>query len=294
MSGETLNYKKHLSLRVGQYCQVHEDDTPRNSQTPRNQGAICLGPSGNLQGGFKFMSLTTMQTIVRRRWDAIPMPDTVIDRVNLLGKDQPELFTFTDRKSRRIGDVELPGVDGDENETPQIADEDATAAEIVDLDIHPEQEAAQELDPNPIERETIEVPTVHDDEAQVIDEPAQVPYVPAPAMQEPIEGPSEIPGVVPEPIEGPGEIPGVRRSTRVRTQTKQAYIPSMSGSSKYAYAVTQLESKGALYPDAHMFFNDSIPQEEPDVVVAVMTQLSLKAGLKSSGVEKPKRQRIQR
>jgi hypothetical protein len=23
MSGETLNYKKHLSLQVGQYCQVH-------------------------------------------------------------------------------------------------------------------------------------------------------------------------------------------------------------------------------------------------------------------------------
>jgi hypothetical protein len=27
MSGETLNYKKHLSLQVGQYCQVHEEDT---------------------------------------------------------------------------------------------------------------------------------------------------------------------------------------------------------------------------------------------------------------------------
>jgi hypothetical protein len=42
-------------------------------------------------------------------------------------------------------------VDGDENETPQIAEEDATEAEIVDLDIHPEQETVQELDQNPIE-----------------------------------------------------------------------------------------------------------------------------------------------
>jgi hypothetical protein len=24
MSGETLDYKKHLSLQIGQYCQVHE------------------------------------------------------------------------------------------------------------------------------------------------------------------------------------------------------------------------------------------------------------------------------
>jgi hypothetical protein len=35
MSGETLNYRKHLSLQVGQNCQVHDEDTPRNSQSPR-------------------------------------------------------------------------------------------------------------------------------------------------------------------------------------------------------------------------------------------------------------------
>jgi len=27
MSGETLDYKKHLSLQIGEYCQVHEEDT---------------------------------------------------------------------------------------------------------------------------------------------------------------------------------------------------------------------------------------------------------------------------
>jgi hypothetical protein len=55
MSGETLDYKKHLRLQIGQYYQVHEEDTPHNSQRPRTKGAISLGPSGNLQGGFKFM-----------------------------------------------------------------------------------------------------------------------------------------------------------------------------------------------------------------------------------------------
>jgi hypothetical protein len=90
MAGETFDYKKHLSLQLGQYCQVHEDGTPRNSQLPRTQGAIYLGPSGNLQGGFKFINLTTAKTISRRSWDIIPMPQTVIDRVNILGKDQPE------------------------------------------------------------------------------------------------------------------------------------------------------------------------------------------------------------
>jgi hypothetical protein len=37
MSGETLDFKKHLCLQLGQYCQVHEEDTPRNSQISRTQ-----------------------------------------------------------------------------------------------------------------------------------------------------------------------------------------------------------------------------------------------------------------
>ena len=35
MSGEMLDYKKHLHLQLGQYCQVHEEDAPRNSLRPR-------------------------------------------------------------------------------------------------------------------------------------------------------------------------------------------------------------------------------------------------------------------
>jgi hypothetical protein len=78
MTGETLNYKKHLSLQFGEYCQVHQEDTPRNSQLPRTIGAICLGPTGNVQGGFYFMSLQSGLKISRRSWDRIPMPNTVI------------------------------------------------------------------------------------------------------------------------------------------------------------------------------------------------------------------------
>jgi hypothetical protein len=82
MSRETLDFKKHLSLQIGQYCQVHEEDTPRNSQVARTKGAISLGPSGNLQASFKFMALNSGKKIVRSSWDVIPMPDVVINRVN--------------------------------------------------------------------------------------------------------------------------------------------------------------------------------------------------------------------
>jgi hypothetical protein len=86
---------------------VHEESTPRNSQLPRTQGS-----SGNLLDGFKFITLGSGQKIVRRSWDAIPMPDIVTARVNALGTDQPEQLIFTDRHGRLIGDFDDATMDG--------------------------------------------------------------------------------------------------------------------------------------------------------------------------------------
>ena len=60
------------------------------------------------------MSLTTGAAVTRYGWDPIPMPSSVISRVNRLGKDQTELLLFTDRKGRLIGKAEPTGVDGEE------------------------------------------------------------------------------------------------------------------------------------------------------------------------------------
>ena len=208
ISGETLDYKKHLSLQIGQYCQVHKENTPRNSQSPRTMGAISLGSSGNLQGGFKFMSLATSKKIIRRSWDVIPTPDTVIARVNALGADQPQQMIFTDQHGRPIGDVEIPGVDyeeeeADETELPEImhqpgADDielpgvdvpglgnknpDPQIVEIDDLDMLPP-------DPDLIELEVVVTPPLA--------APPE-PEAPPPIVQQPVDAPQ------------------VRRSTRVR------------------------------------------------------------------------------
>ena len=53
--------------------------------------------------------------------------------------------------------------------------------------------------------------------------------------------------------------------------------------SRYAYAAAQLEHQGVLNPDAHMFVQMDFYQAEPDVAAAIMTQLSLKAGMKKWG-----------
>jgi hypothetical protein len=211
MSGETLYFNKHLSLQISQYCQVHEEDTPQNSQVARTKGAISIGPSGNLQGGFKFMALNSDKKIVQCSWDVIPLPDVVINRINELGKDQPRLMMFTDRHGRLIGDMEIPGVDSTEDEDdyfPGVAPVIADAIEIPGVDVA----GPEAFDEVPAPQNEIYDPDdiPHDDPAPIEVSPAQA--VPVPA-----------------PVAPPAET-GLRMSTRVRTQSSQGYTPSMTGS----------------------------------------------------------------
>ena len=77
-----------------------------------------MGPSINIQVRFNLMSLRSMENITKQSWDMIPMPDTVIDWINIFGRYQQEILVFTDCKNRIIGDydVNLTGVDGDGDE----------------------------------------------------------------------------------------------------------------------------------------------------------------------------------
>ncbi len=81
MSGKVLDFKI-FSLPFGSYCQVHEEKLPCNSLVNRTLGAISLGPSRNALGGHKFFTLNTSWVITCWSWDVIPMPKSVVDRVN--------------------------------------------------------------------------------------------------------------------------------------------------------------------------------------------------------------------
>jgi hypothetical protein len=214
------------------------------------------------------MALSSGNKIFSRSWDVIPMPDLMIYRFNALYRDQPQQMNFTDRHGRLIGDVEFPGVDAEEDDddhlpgvVPVIADD----IEIPGVDV----EGTKTQDSVPAPRVEIDDLDIHHADPA----PMEV----APTQTEP--GPE-----TPAPVALPAQSPELRRSTRARSQTNQGYIPSMSGS-KYSYAVTQLESQGVLNPDSHMFVQEDLCQADPDVVAAIMTQLSLKAGLKEWGEE---------
>jgi hypothetical protein len=253
--GETLDYKKQFRLSIGDYCQVHENDTPRNSQLPRTQGAICLGPSGNTQGGYYFMSLRSGLKITRYSWTFIPMPDTVIAWVDTLGSAEPEILSFADCRGRKIGEIDAPDVDPDE-----LTGVDNGLDTL--------------LDPQ-------ELPTgVPDDGHPAVDELADVPTdvtIPTPKPEPALEAkPEPIPTLALAPEPDIADDPTVRRSNCV-SGPPTAYIPSFEGK-KYDMAQPPV-----MHPDAHMAVFQLKGPTEPEVVHAIMTQLSLKVGLKRWG-----------
>jgi hypothetical protein len=103
MTDHRLN-ANDLQLSFGVYCQVAENVEPRNSLAPRTRAAVSLRNSGNLLGGQMLFALDTGHTVTRHQWVLLPLPPAVIARVNLFGKNEPSILTFTDRHGREIGD----------------------------------------------------------------------------------------------------------------------------------------------------------------------------------------------
>ena len=273
MSGPTLNYKQ-CSLPFGTYCQVHEEDGPRNSLAARTSGAISLGPSSNRQGGQLFLSLNTSRVITRRSWTVLPMPQAVIDKVNALAADQPSLITFTDKQGNEIGEetdiitppqrqseeYEIPGVVGDIAKITGVDMDSATGDNSItnqkaDLGNEPDHnepplvDSGTDFDPTTDDSPTDEVTDTSFDEST----PAAVSSPPAK-------------GKTPEAFSEPTtQATPTRRSTRERKQIK-SYVPSMSGKS-YQYAATQLASS----------------THHPQVVEMILTQLTLKTAINKWG-----------
>jgi hypothetical protein len=55
---------------------------PMMNMTTRTTGAIALRPTGNVQEGYYFFSLSTGRRIKRNSWTKLPMPSEVIARIN--------------------------------------------------------------------------------------------------------------------------------------------------------------------------------------------------------------------
>jgi hypothetical protein len=87
MTGQHSDYNLHGQLQFGEYAQVHESHD--NTMSTRTTGAIALRPTGNIQGGYYFMSLSSGKRLNRYAWTALPMPGEVIERVHKLAQRNP-------------------------------------------------------------------------------------------------------------------------------------------------------------------------------------------------------------
>ena len=283
MTGIQFDYGKHCRLPFGSYVQAHEEPNPTNTQAARTVGAICLGPTGNSQGSYKFLNLRTGRPLTRRNWTPLPMPKEVIDRVDQLGRSdgQPELLTFYDRKGLLIGETDMPGGD-DPGTVYDEYDEEADGLEPPALnenfgrtDDEMAGEMADAIDPEPLANNETEIlPDIqpiepHASMGGVIDTP--VPRVEA-------VPPTTTTVYVHEPDTQDAGVsyPGVRRSNRNRNKPERL-IPTIGGKTYHSTTATNVHlpnEQAVLHPDYHM------DQQYALVCCYVMTQLSMKAGLK--------------
>jgi hypothetical protein len=81
VSRHKLDAKLHCKAPFGSYCKVHVDPDITNTMESRTKWAICLGLTGNRQGSYKFMSLTTVNKIIKRNFTKMPVTESIIKQV---------------------------------------------------------------------------------------------------------------------------------------------------------------------------------------------------------------------
>jgi hypothetical protein len=78
ISRHQLNAKLHCKTPFGAYCKMHTGPDITNTIEPRTKWGVCMGPTGNLQGSYKFMSLTNGKKISWHKCTEMPMTEAVM------------------------------------------------------------------------------------------------------------------------------------------------------------------------------------------------------------------------
>ena len=100
VSRHKLDAKLHCRAPFGSYCEVHVDPEITNTLEPRTKWEICMGPTGNLQGSYKFLSLATRKKVTRRKFTKMPVTEVVIKQVEEMAVKDGAVkgINFKDRK----------------------------------------------------------------------------------------------------------------------------------------------------------------------------------------------------
>ena len=118
VKGRSMDSRRHCRIPFGGYAQVHAVNPQQvnNALVSRTVGGVALGPTGNAQGTYKFMSLLTGRLIKGRSFQNLPMPQDVINKVNSLAKHKKSDLIF----GNRTGEVTIHDLD----DNPDSDDDD--------------------------------------------------------------------------------------------------------------------------------------------------------------------------
>jgi hypothetical protein len=173
MTGTTLDYSKHCKLPFGAYVETHEENNPTNNMKERTRAAICLGPTTNFQGSYKFLCLRTGRRITRKQFKELPMPTSVIKAVEALAErdKQDGNLEFTGRNSNSFVDIQYEGDANQPADGDAGVDEANTPEHTQQYVNEPEQENNDTDDEAPeihmevpgVTEENIEIPGVIED-----------------------------------------------------------------------------------------------------------------------------------
>ena len=62
-----LDFAKHCKSPFRTYCKVHDEPAPTNTMVTCSTLALVIGPTGNLQGTYKFLTLSSLMFLKKKR-----------------------------------------------------------------------------------------------------------------------------------------------------------------------------------------------------------------------------------
>jgi len=133
-----LNFKLHCPLIFGSFCLAYDENDVTNNMKERAIDGIYLGTAGNMQGSNKILSLDTGKVVKRRKVTELPMPESLIVKINKWGKrnKQAGRIRFADRDGNEFewNDEQLVHDNAPEHEEA-VAPFPATPAELPGIDL---------------------------------------------------------------------------------------------------------------------------------------------------------------
>ena len=89
MIKQLIDYKIYCQIPFGAYTQTHEDNAPLNdTEAPRTLSAISLGLTGNKQGRYFFLNMTTLKVVKGYHFTELPVPREIIRAVENTARDR--------------------------------------------------------------------------------------------------------------------------------------------------------------------------------------------------------------